>query len=249
MDRIEDIADGYWSIRGSFRVAGLLDVGTQSSLVRLASGAFVLLDAYTLRGEVRDEVLRRTNDGAGIEAIINLHPFHTVHVGAVAEAFPRATLYGTKRHHARWPQLKWAPEYTESAAFAERFTDDFDFMVPDGVDFIPSNENLHFASVLAFHRASRVLHVDDTLNYFALPWGARLSFHPTLGAVLQQRPGAAAAFRTWADQLIERLQDVDRVCAAHNRISPVGLPVADEVRVALGRVEKTLRKHEARYGA
>ncbi len=162
--------------------------------------------------------------------------------------FSHAKLYGTARHHTLLPELSWAPERTESEAFARLFEGDFDFMVPAGVDFVPSNEQLHFASVLAFHRATRVLHVDDTLNYFSLPWGAQLAFHPTLGRVLERRAGAASDFRRWADRLVERTTDVDRVCAAHNRITAPGVSVVDEVRAALQRVEGTLQKHERKYG-
>lgn len=246
-DRMLTIAEGFWNIRGHFKVLGLLDVGTQSSLVRLESGKFVLLDAYALEGPVKEEVFGLTRDGADIEALINLHPFHTVHVPAIAELLPHAKLYGTRRHHARFPELSWQPERTESAEFARLFEADFDFMVPSGVELVPDNENLHFGSVLAFHRSSRTLHVDDTLNWFPLPWGARLSFHPTLGKVLERRPGAAAEFRAWAEQLAERCGSVDRVLTAHARKLP---PTPESpgavqgwVQEALARVDKTLDKH------
>jgi hypothetical protein len=38
------VADNFWNIRGSYRIGGVIDVGTQASLVRLANGKFVLLD-------------------------------------------------------------------------------------------------------------------------------------------------------------------------------------------------------------
>ena len=40
------VGEGFWNIRGSHKIAGVIDVGTQASLVRLASGNFVLLDSY-----------------------------------------------------------------------------------------------------------------------------------------------------------------------------------------------------------
>lgn len=250
VDRLIPIAEGFWNIRGSFKVLGLLDLGTQSSLVRLHSGRFVLLDCYTLEGNVADEVLARTDGGKMIEAIINLHPFHTIHVKAVADQFPGARLYGTERHQERIPQLSWAPEKTESTAFAALFREDFDFSVPRGVDFVPSNQNLHFASVLAVHRASRTLHVDATLNYLPFPWGERLTFHPTLGRVLERREGATDDFRAWAEELVDRSKAIDRVCTAHARL-PRGEKlgsVHDQVLSALERVEGTLRKHAQKYG-
>jgi len=250
MDEVVPIADGFWNIRGSFRVFGLLDIGTQASLARLASGSFVLLDSYTLTGEVEAEIRRLTDGGARVEAIINLHPFHTVHVEAAARAFPDAKLYGTARHASKFPALPWQPERTETEAFAKLFADDFDFTVPPGVDFVPSDENLHFASVLAIHRASRTLHVDDTLNWWPIPLAARVGFHPTLGKVLERRAGAVSEFRAWAEQLIERCAEVDHLCTAHARLAPVrgAEAIQAQLRAAYDRVQKTLDAHASRYG-
>ncbi|MEZ4385026.1 MAG: hypothetical protein R3A79_27095 [Nannocystaceae bacterium] len=244
------IADGFWNIRGVFRIFGLLNIGTQASLVRLASGRFVLLDSYTLPEAIARQVLELTDGGEAIEAVFNLHPFHTVHVEATAARFPKAKLYGTERHHQRFPGLRWEAERTESAEFAARYAEDFDFMVPRGVHFIPSDERLHFASVLAFHRASQTLHVDDTLNWMPLPWGGRLSFHMTLKSVLEERPEAAAEFRAWAEALAIRCDSVRHVCTAHARLAslssePAGT-VGARVREALAREEKVLRAHEGR---
>ena len=44
-DRIHDLGLGFWNIRGSFRLGGLLDIGTQCSLVQLNSGKFIFLDS------------------------------------------------------------------------------------------------------------------------------------------------------------------------------------------------------------
>ncbi|PIE17319.1 MAG: hypothetical protein CSA66_06130 [Proteobacteria bacterium] len=252
-DEIVQIADGFWNIRGAFRVFGLLNIGTQSSLVRLAGGRYALLDSYTLKGDPRDEVMARTDGGDALDAIINLHPFHTVHVKAVAAMFPNAKLYGTSRHHAVAPDLRWEPERTETAAFAALFADDLDLTVPKGVDFVPSNENLHFASVLAIHKATETLHVDDTLNWIPIPFVKGLAFHPTLNKVLERRPGAAADFRAWAEAFADRCETVRHVCTAHTKLAPVsGDPpggIAQRVRAALTKVDKVLRKHEAAHPA
>lgn len=245
-DGLVEIADGLWNIRGSFKVLGVLDLGTQSSLVRLRSGRFVLLDCVPLGPGVEEEIRRLTDDGSKLEAIINLHPFHTLHVAKVAKAFPEATLYGTARHHTKRSALPWAPQKTETAAFAERYADDFDFLIPRGVDFIPDDENLHFASVLAIHRETKTLHVDDTINYVALPLVKRLSFHPSLGGVLERRKDAANEFRSWARELIDRCKTVEHICTAHMRLPAPGQfsPIADELGRALQRAEKTLQRHE-----
>ena len=56
-DRILQIADDFWNIRGEFKIGGVLNIGTHASLVKRANGQFVLLDAYTLQGEVRSRLM------------------------------------------------------------------------------------------------------------------------------------------------------------------------------------------------
>ena len=126
-DRIIRITDDFWNIRGSFRVAGLINVGTQASLVRRANGKFVFLDSYTLRGRVARQIDDLTNGGEDVEAILNLHPFHTVHVQAMHERYPNARLFGTTRHLSRFPDLPWQEKLTESPALHATYAKDFEF--------------------------------------------------------------------------------------------------------------------------
>lgn len=249
-DRIVPISDDLWSVRGSFKVAGLLDIGTQCTLVRRPSGSFVLLDGYTLEGEVRDEVMALTDDGRAVEAILHLHPFHTVHVRAAAAQFPGAQLFGTERHVAKAPELPWQPLRTDDPELHARFPE-LGFTVPRGVELIPADEKLHFSSVLAIHPASGSLIVDDTLTYTRLPLVGGVSFHPTLGKVLERRPGAAADFRAWAEALAVTSEPLTRLLPAHVHLPEPFAPgaLADAIRKATAAVESTLRRHETRYGA
>jgi len=253
------VAEDFWNIRGSFRIGGVVDVGTQCSLVRTGDRRFVFLDAYTLGGAVRSEVDDLTGGGENVEAILNLHPFHTVHVRTMHERYPAARLYGTARHLRLFPDLPWQPLRTEDAALHQRYAEHFAFSVPRGVDFISSNENVHFSSVLALHRASRTIHSDDTLMYIRLPALLRLfgledavSFHPTLAKALEPRAGAARDFRAWANELIEQWGEAENLCAAHTaallaRDNP-GPPLPDRLRRALDKVGGTLDAHERKYG-
>lgn len=244
-DRLLEIAPGFWNIRGSFKV-GPLDIGTQASLVRRPDGSFVLLDSYTLTGDV----LRQVQDitGGQVAAIINLHPFHTVHVRRAAEQFPGATLHGTSRHVEKAPELPWDDLRSDDPAMNQRFDPDLRFTVPRGVEFISSKPRTHFASVLAFHPPTKTLHVDDTLTYVKAPLVGGLAFHPTLKAVLEERPGAAADFRGWARELIDRCVNVEHLCTAHMKALPPSEGVAHQVRAALAKVDKVLAAHEKRWG-
>lgn len=255
-DTLVRLADNFWSVRGEFRIGGILDVGTQCALVRLADGDFVFLDSYTLTDAIRAEIDALTEGGAKVRAILNLHPFHTVHCEWMHAAYPDAELFGTVRHLAKFPQLPWQETRCEDVALGDRFGADFDFSVPQGVPLVCDDESVHFSSVLALHRASGTIHVDDTFNYLEkgfplslLPMTGRLAFHPTLAKALEKRAGAADAFRDWAIDLGTRWTDARRIAAAHNavlQLDPGSFP--DLVGAALGRVKPVLDKHRATFG-
>lgn len=251
MDRIVQVADGFWNIQGAFKIAGVLNIGTQASLVRLRSGAFVLLSSYTLTGSVLEEVMRLTDQGQRLEAVIHTHPFHTVHVRAIAQQFPQARQYGSSRHQQKAPDVAWQPLRVDDPALHALYAEDLIFSIPRGVDFISANENLHFSSVLVIHKASRTMHVDDTLMWNPLPLVGGVSFHLTLKSVLEPRAGAAAEFRAWARELIGLCESVDHICTAHARPMPdpakLGASAAELVRKALEKEEKLLAAHEKRF--
>lgn len=251
------IAEGFWNIRGQLKIGGLLNVGTHASLIRRDNGKYLLLDACEIDAPTRGFVDEHTRGGEDLEAVLHLHPFHTLFVRSLHQLYPAAKLYGTARHLARFQDLPWQPERTEDELLHRLFSDDLDFTVPRGVDFIPRNENLHFSSVLAVHRPSQTLHVDDTLCFVRLPKPLSLikedllGFHPSLGGVLQKRPGAAAELRAWMTELVERARTVNALCAAHSAIfSAAGEPggVARRIQSAVQRAERKLRAHEKRYG-
>ncbi len=250
-DEIIRIADDFRNIRGSFRVLGLVDIGTQASLVRLASGGYVFLDSYTLQGEVRREVMALTDDGDAVEAILNVHPFHTVHCANMHLDFPHAKLYGTERHVERAPELPWQALRTEHEALHEKYSGDFDFSVPRGVQFVTSNENVHFSSVLVYHRSSKTIHVDDTLMFMRFPW-RRVSFHPTLRLALEKRAGSAAEFHAWAGELAESWRDAENLCAAHTSALTAdrmgSRTLHERILKALDLVSGTLDAHTKKYG-
>ena len=253
------VADGFWNIRGSFRIKGLIDVGTQVSLVRLASGKFVFLDSYSLDRAAMREVAKLTGGVENVAAILNVHPFHTMHVERMHELFPQAALHGTARHRSRFPSLPWSKANCEDRALHRRYAADFEFSVPRGVDFISADENVHFSSVLVFHPESSTLHVDDTLVYLRLPGplralglGDSVSFHPTLASALEPRAGAAADFHDWASELIERWRGAENLCAAHTAALLArdnrGAPLHERLLEALDKAGKTLERHRRKYG-
>ncbi|MFT5712794.1 MAG: hypothetical protein ACI9DQ_001202 [Glaciecola sp.] len=257
IEKILKISDTFWNIRGEFKVFGLLNIGTQASLVKRSNGLYVLLDAYTLQGDIKQQVDSMTNNGVDIEAIINLHPFHTMHVEKAHADYPNAKLYGTQRHMDKFPDLPWQVELTDSSEFARLFSEDFEFSVPRGVDFISHNENLHFSSVMAYHLASKTIHVDDTLMLLRLPGlfgvlkSPEVSFHMTLSRTLERRKGAADDFRLWVAQIAEQWSDAKVLCAAHSQtlvVKNTSPSIAAMIMIALQREEKMLNAHKKKFG-
>ncbi len=253
MAKIIDCGEGFWNIRGSFKIAGLLDIGTQCSLVRLSDGRFVMLDSYTLTEDELAKIDAITGGRDNVVAVINLHPFHTLHSEAMHAAFSNARHIGTQRHKLKSPDLTWDEITTEELALTTEFAEDLDFSIPDGVMLVPANENIHCGSILAYHRPSKTIHVDDTFNLRGATKlkPGKLSVHLTLKQALERDAEAAPAFRDWGARLTSKWADAQRICAAHAGIMTaenLGEPsVQAALTAALARAEKTLRKHEARY--
>lgn len=262
----------FFNIRGSFRLFGLIDIGTHASLVRLepsssassnasAEPNWILIDSINFSPEQIETIRRTTNDS--IKAIVNVHPFHTVYTPNAAQAFPTAKLYGTARHHEKHPSMQWEPTTVESDQFQTEFTslfgEELDFSVPKGVDFVPSNENIHFSSVLVYHKPSKTVHSDDTFGVMRLPsfisWfgyePTKIALHPTLGSALEKRVGAAGDFRSWLQDLLGRW-DIQNLVAAHNSnylandVATDGknMTIKDHLLQSLESWEPTLVQHE-----
>lgn len=253
---IEHLAENFWNIRGDFKIAKVLNIGTHSSLVRRPGGSFVLLDSYEMDEDDQREMMALTDGGAQIEAVLNVHPFHTVHCKFVREMLPQARLIGTRRHHQQAPHLEWDPDFIEDEATQQQFADTFDFSIPAGVEFIPEDESIHVSSVIVRHRESGIVHVDDTLMFLDLPAlvekfgpGPRLRFHPKLAEGLEKRAGAADDYIAWARKLAIDWADTQTICAAHKGIMRLtDQTFAEAIEKALDHEEGTLDKHRATYG-
>lgn len=250
------LAETFWNIRGVHRVAGLLDIGTHMSLVKRENGRFVIVDGCDPDDTQRDAMLALTDGGELVDAVVHVHPFHTLHVEATQRLFPSATLYGTARHRQKAPTLPWSGTPVEEWGEDHPLADLFDLSVPDGVGFVTDDERVHVASVLVRHHQSRIVHVDDTLNVIAAPGFLRpllpqssLRMHPMLSRALIPAPGAADDYAAWARGLAARWADTPVVCAAHSAVRdlPVG-GFSREMEAALNKVAGTLKRHRERYG-
>jgi hypothetical protein len=253
---MKQLADTFWNIRGVHRIAGFIDIGTQMSVAQRPGGGFIVIDGCALEDEARDALLALTKQGARVDAVVHVHPFHTMHVESTHALLPDAKLYGTARHRERLPALPWAGTPVEGWGADHPLADTLDLSVPAGVDFVCIDESVHVASVLVRHLASGIVHVDDTLNVLAAPGAlgellpqSSLKMHPMLGKALKTEPGATEAYAQWARDLALRWADTPMVCAAHSAVrtlSPGGF--REEVEAALAKVSGTLERHRKQYG-
>lgn len=240
-EKIIDLGNGFYNIRGNFHIGGVLNIGTHCSLIELAKDRFIFLDSYTLTGDIREQVMRMTDNGKNVEAVLNLHPFHTVHCEQMANDFPNAIFYGSKRHKQKCPQLAWASDPVETPLVAKKYPE-LQFSLAQGVYYIHPDEKTHVGSLLAFHPASGSLHVDDTFSTLPhfdtlenlaekidqhLP---KILLNPLTKKALKPEPNAGKDFCDWAEQIAHDWRDTRQVCAAH----------ADTVRFEMGEFEQVL---------
>ena len=80
--------------------------------------------------------LEASEHRAAIEAVLNVHPFHTLHCEAIHQIVPGARMIGTRRHHDEFPDLPWEAGVIEDATTQAEFADDLDFSIPDGADLV-----------------------------------------------------------------------------------------------------------------
>lgn len=77
MSAIIRVADSFLNVRGSFKI-GPIDIKTHTSLVQRKNGNWLMLDSLKMADTVKQEVDEVTQGGKTLDAILNLHPFHTV---------------------------------------------------------------------------------------------------------------------------------------------------------------------------
>lgn len=167
-----------------------------------------------------------TNDGQDVEAVLNVHPFHTVHCAQMAKDFPQAIFYGSSRHPEQVPEVNWAEDLVESDAVAARYPE-LKFSLPQGIHYISPDETVHASSLLAYHPASQSIYVDDT---FEIPPSKRfnavqpnLGLHPTTKKALKDDANAGKEYCDWAIELAHEWRSGRHFCGAHS-----GLVVFEE---------------------
>ncbi|KAJ3320478.1 hypothetical protein HDU76_000297 [Blyttiomyces sp. JEL0837] len=244
---IKEIAPGFFNIRASFKVIlGLAEIGTHMSLIRLSTGRFLAIDTLDPTPQLKSEIDALTENGKLIDAVIATHPFHTMYCKAFYQAYPTPKYYGTPRHLKGIKEVLQAGDVNEESV-RKLYEPEVEMRIPDGSEFVdpqPPSYN-HFSNVFVFHKASKVIHVDDTIMFgdkpgfiqrlMGLTDGSML-FHPTMTSVgLQPTPEAPLQFQSWMRKLLCDW-DFDHLASAHNGVKIGG---------AKAMVEELLKNSEA----
>jgi hypothetical protein len=223
---IDLIGPGFWNIRSTFHIKlGLVNIGTQMSIVRLADGNFLVFDTIPLPEPLRTEFDLLTKKGSLIEAVIMTHPFHILYLKEFYTVYPNTTYFSTPRHKRKFPEIPWA-EDVMNCDTQKRWFPEVEMRIPEGCEFanpVPENSN-HFSSCFVFHGPSKTLHVNDTIMYsndpgILLRLGGfkkdSMSFHPSLkGPGLHPNSEAPYKFRDSIAGMI-RDWDFENLCAGH----------------------------------
>jgi len=224
--RFVPIGEGFWNARASFKVMMVINIGTHMSVIKLKNEKFLIIDTIPLDDEAKLELDALTDNGNKIEAVVATHPFHSLSFPAFYEKYPNVPYYGTPRHLRNLKQIPWVGSIAEPENL-NRWAPDVEMRIPAGAEFDnPQPESFnHFSCAWVYHRQSRTVHVDDTINYYAESGGlsqwvtdifgktGTFSFHPAIG-LLYPTKEAPIQFRDWVKSILHDW-DFDNVCAAH----------------------------------
>jgi hypothetical protein len=160
---LKEVGPWYWTLRTSFVLFHLIDIGNHMSFLRLNNGKFLVVDACTVSPEAKKEIDRLTNNGALIEAVVASHAFHTLGFPPFFALYPSPPYYGTSRHRQMATGIPWVGDITKEENLNRWVDQGIQIRIPAGTDLL---SNSHFAGIFVFHVNSRTIHLDDTFNFF-----------------------------------------------------------------------------------
>ncbi|KAJ3072468.1 hypothetical protein HDU98_003544 [Podochytrium sp. JEL0797] len=224
--KIRQIGPDCYNLRAPFKIAGLFDIGTHMTFIRLANGKFLVLSTLALDLKSIQEIEALTNKGALIDSVIATNPFHTCAFYEFYQLYPTAKFYGTPRHLRKIPKIPWVG-IVSAVNILKKFEPDVFLTIPAGAEFdspTPESYN-HFSGVVAFHPASKTVICDDC-------------FASTIEAPKQLYDWLTKILTEW---------DFENLCSAHGDVQMCGGKQA--LQSALDKFKPTLMKMAAARGA
>lgn len=130
---LRSIGNGLWNVRVPFQIS-LLEIGTHMSLIQLDNGNFLVIDTVVVNDQLKREIDQLTDNGTKIEAVIAVHPFHTLAYSAFYKMYPDAKYYGTPRHLRKLTEIKWTGQLddVENKQLLTKWAPEVELRIPAG---------------------------------------------------------------------------------------------------------------------
>lgn len=130
--QLHQIGPGFWNVRTSFKVFKIIDIGTHMSVIQLRNGNFLVIDTVEMNDQLKKELDDLTNNGTKIEAVVGVHPFHTLAFPGFYKLYPNAKYYGTPRHLRNLKDIKWTGELDNNKESLSRWEPEVELRIPAG---------------------------------------------------------------------------------------------------------------------
>lgn len=112
----------------------LLEIGTHMSVIQLRNGNFLVIDTVEINDQLKRELDELTQNGTKIEAVLAVHPFHTMAYTSFHDLYPNVKYYGTPRHLRRYSKIKWAGQLdnSQNKALLSKWAPEVELRIPAG---------------------------------------------------------------------------------------------------------------------
>lgn len=110
---LRPFGNGFWNVRVPFKI-NMVDIGSHMSVIKLQNGNFLVIDTVEINDQLKRDLDELTQNGTKIEAVLAVHPFHTLAWSAFYKMYPNAKYYGTPRHLRKLTDIQWAGQLDES---------------------------------------------------------------------------------------------------------------------------------------
>lgn len=108
------------------------------SLIQLRNGNFLVIDTVMISDQLKRELDDLTNNGTKIEAVLAVHPFHTLAYSDFHKMYPNVKYYGTPRHIRKLTEIKWTGQLDEidNRALLSKWAPEVELRIPAGKTII-----------------------------------------------------------------------------------------------------------------
>lgn len=133
LNQLRTLGNGFWNIRVPFKMVGV-EIGTHMSIIQLRNGNFLIIDTVALTDQLTRELNQLTHNGTKIEAVVAVHPFHTLAYSAFHKVYPNVKYYGTPRHIRKLTEIEWAGQFDdeENNALLSKWAPEVELRIPAG---------------------------------------------------------------------------------------------------------------------